>query len=162
MCRLVHLLTLLHGTRGKLYGSGAEGLPLGGCKENLESDNPNAEMVCKTECELGSIGRDNAINFRWMINTERNLAGLITVQNKKLGYPAADEPYIGIIRLEKKYCGSQLLHQIEANGHIQFDAGDKTNPNHWLESITYAHSVGEKWQKTALFIQFRRGLKATV
>ena len=59
--------------------------------------------------------------------------------------------------LDRTFCSDSLLHQIEANGDIQFAVGDKSISNHWLESITYPHNVGEPWKRKALFIQFRRG-----
>ena len=154
-----HLLfygVLLSGIHAGWDSSGA---PLGGCKENLAIGHHHADMVCETECEMDEKGRDGALNFQWLINTERNLAGRITVQNKESGFPGPDDAYIGIVRLDQKFCGNDLLHEIEANGRVQFDAGDKTNPNHWLESISFPHNVGENWERRGLFIQFRRGVR---
>ena len=132
---------------------------IGGCKEYVSFDGSHANMTCQTSCALSSVGRDNVLNFNWMIKTEFTLAGIITVQNQKAGWPLPDDRYIGIIRLDKKFCGQSLLQEIEKRGKFIFDAGDKTNDNHWLESITFPHDIGEKKWKRALFIQFRKGDK---
>lgn len=137
-------------------GDGAE--YIGGCKDFVSYENDlNVNMSCMTQCELGSIGRDVMLNFRWEMNTDFSLMALLTVNNKKLGWPAAKDRYIGILRLDKSHCGEDLLTAIEHRGKFIIDVGDKTNSNHWLESISYPNKVGEKWQKTALFLQFRKG-----
>ena len=46
-----------------------------------------------------------------------------------------------------------ILEEIVNHGKIRFDVGDKTDPNHWVESITYTKGHGEAVQKRALFIQ---------
>ena len=46
---------------------------------------------------------------------------------------------------------------MEKHRSIQFDIGDRTKSNHFLESITFVNNVGEIWSRTALYIQFRRG-----
>ena len=116
-------------------------------------------MRCNTTCELGGIGRDSLLGFKWFMNTEFTVAGILTVKTAKLGWPAAHEPYVGIIRFDQKYCGEELLLEMEERGKFLIDVGDRTHPNHWLESITYPKEVGEKTAKTALFVQFRRGAK---
>ena len=88
------------------------------------------------------------------MNTKRSLVGRITVR-----HVSANDPYIGIIRLDRTYCDHELLTEIGNNGMVRFDAGDRTDPNHWLESISYIRGVGEKWSKSALFIQYRHGPK---
>ena len=130
---------------------------MGGCKEVVGLDDLYSNMTCKNTCELGSIGRDASLNFKWILNTEFSLAGIITVQNSKLGWPAPEDRYIGILRFDKKFCGRELLEEIERWGKYVIDVGDKTNPNHWLESVSFPYGVGEKGWKQALFIQFRRG-----
>ena len=46
-----------------------------------------------------------------------------------------------------------ILEEIVNHGKIRFDVGDKTDPNHWVESITYTKGHGEAVEKRALFIQ---------
>ena len=74
-----------------------------------------------------------------------------------IGFPQPEDPYIGILRLDKTFCSEDLLIALEANGKVQFNIGDKTNSNHWLESIGYFRDLGEHWRRPALFVQFRRG-----
>ena len=45
------------------------------------------------------------------------------------------------------------MEEIVNHGKIRFDVGDKTDPNHWVESITYTKGHGEAVEKRALFIQ---------
>ena len=76
--------------------------PLGGCKHTTTIDQ-NSDMICKRECAPGLIGRDGAINFRWIFITPGLIMGIITVKNRNLGYPAAADPYIGILRLDPEF-----------------------------------------------------------
>lgn len=132
---------------------------LGGCKEYVGFDDLYSNMTCKNTCNLQGIGRDRRLKFTWILNTEFTLAALLTIGNQRLGWPSAENRYIGIIRLDQKFCGEELLIEIENWGKYIIDVGDKTNPNHWLESISFPHNIGEKGLKTALFIQFRRSDK---
>ena len=74
-----------------------------------------------------------------------------------IGFPQPEDPYIGILRLDKTFCSEALLIELEANNKVQFNIGDRTNSNHWLESIGYFRDLGEHWRRPALFVQFRRG-----
>ena len=65
-----------------------------------------------------------------------------------------------MLRFDRKFCPSQLLRDIAKNRNALLDVGDLSADNHWLESLTYVRNIGEKWEKTAMFVQFRRGLPA--
>lgn len=64
-----------------------------------------------------------------------------------------------MLRFDRKFCPTQLLKDISRNRHVLLDVGDVSVSNHWLESITYINNVGEKYERTAMFVQFRRGEK---
>ena len=53
-------------------------------------------------------------------------------------------------------CPEEVLELIEKRNGLHLTAGDKTDPNHFVESISFVRDLGEKWSKTALFAQFRR------
>ena len=65
-----------------------------------------------------------------------------------------------MLRFDRKFCPSQLLKDMTRNRNILLEVGDLSADNHWLESTTYVRNVGERWDKTAMFAQFRRGIPA--
>ena len=58
--------------------------------------------------------------------------------------------------MESSECPLEILELLEKRDGLHLTVGDKTDPNHFVESITFIHSLGEKWKKTGLFAQFRR------
>ena len=63
-----------------------------------------------------------------------------------------------MLRFDRKFCPSQLLKDITKNRNVILEVGDISATNHWLESLTYVRNIGEKWEKSAMFAQFRRGV----
>ena len=113
-------------------------------------------MDCETECDLGAIGRNTALRYRPIMDTEYTIAAQMVVDNRKHGYPGPQDSYIGILRLDVRICGEKLLKEIEKRGKFLMDVGDKKDSNHWLESVTFPFDIGEKWGKSALFLQYRK------
>ena len=129
---------------------------IGGCKEHATYGGIHSTMKCKATCPLHNVGRDRMNRFKWTIETEFSSIATITVNNKKLGWPTSEDPYIGMMRFDRRYCGESLLSEIEKRGKYLIDIGDRSNSNYWLESISFI-GVEQKLWKKALFVQFRRG-----
>ena len=127
---------------------------IGGCKEGLTQDDYHSDMLCKKTCVLKDIGREADLKLKMMMITETNVMAQITVSvNSKA-------PYVGILRLEEQFCSPAMLDEINNNGKVRFNVGDKTDPNYWLESISYIKSGGG-WilSPPSLYVQYRRGKK---
>ena len=118
---------------------------VGGCKSYPDYVNP-PRLMCKKNCAFSKIGRDRVNRFRWVMDTPTSFVALNTVNNKRTGFPAKSDPYVGMFRLDEKFCGAELLEEIEKRGCFLIDIGDKT-PNYELQSITYPRGFGEKDSK---------------
>ena len=109
-------------------------------------------MVCKRECETKTLD----VKQQWVLNTKQTLIFRIQIKPKEV---ATTEPFVGFVRFDRKNCAHEILKSIESHGPVRFEiqsADANGSKSLWTESITYIADIGEKWSKTALYVQFRR------
>ena len=49
------------------------------------------------------------LSFTWMIQSEELLSARLTANNKILGYPGPYDPYIGLLRFDKKGLNKTMI-----------------------------------------------------
>ena len=78
-------------------------------------------IKCAQKCKIGQIGKGDLISFKWILQTSQVLVAQVsfcfpniliftkiikvTVKNQKLGYPTANNGYIGLLRFDEKMIG---------------------------------------------------------
>ena len=78
-------------------------------------------IKCARKCKIGQIGKGDLISFKWILQTSQVLVAQVsfcfpnkliftklikvTVKNQKLGYPTANNGYIGLLRFDEKMIG---------------------------------------------------------
>ena len=90
-------------------------------------------LTCSTNCDnLVNFGRD--IQFRYVLNSPDIVVGQYIIPNKEFGWPKPDDRYLGVLRLEKRFCGENLLKAIDKR-FINVEIGDRILGQYVTDSI---------------------------
>jgi len=140
-----------------LYGgllAVASGYSGGACRGGSSVRIPTNDMLCKTSCTIDQVGKGQKIKFKWKASSENTLLAEAVVTGKP--YHNKDNPYVGFLRFDKKFCSRDMLTAIGGQGSLEVDVFDKSDSNYMVEAAMHVQP-DETMATEAAIVQFRRG-----
>ena len=83
---------------------------------------------------LISAGRERQLQFKFLVSSKNLIVGQYLVPNRDHEWPTIYDQYVGIIRLDNKFCDGKLMKAI-ADGSVGITVGDRVYGAYVMESI---------------------------
>jgi len=129
----------------------------GGCASYIYGSDWQ-KLACANACPSATkVGRGGSIGFKMQMETDRSMVAFAKVSTETAGdWPSVNggDSYIGLVRFDESKCGAEMLMDMEQEGSLYLDFGDKGPECYVFEAMTYSDASSAK--KNALMAQFRK------